>query len=61
MPAAISADFAIDPAYRGFGPALALQRATLVLDEQGMLCAYGCPNELSEPIVKRVGYADVGS
>ncbi len=61
VPAAISADFAIDPAYRGFGPALSLQRATLkVLGEQGMLCAYGCPNELSEPIVKRVGYEDVG-
>ena len=61
VPAAISADFAIDEAYRGFGPALALQRATLkVLGERGMLCAYGSPNRLSEPIVKRVGYEDVG-
>ena len=61
VPAAISADFSIDPAYRGFGPALALQRATLkVLDEQRMRCAYGCPNRLSEPIVKRVGYEDAG-
>jgi len=60
--AAISADFAIDPDHRGFGPALALQRASLKsLAERGMVCAYGCPNPLSEPIVKRVGFAEVGA
>jgi GNAT superfamily N-acetyltransferase len=62
VPAAISADFAIDPEYRGFGPALALQRASLkTVAERGMVCAYGCPNPLSEPIVKRVGFEEVGA
>ncbi len=60
--AAVSADFAIDPEYRGFGPALALQRASLKsLPERGMMCAYGCPNPLSEPIVKRVGFEEVAA
>jgi GNAT superfamily N-acetyltransferase len=59
--AAISGDFAIDPEHRGFGPALALQRASLKsLPERGWMCAFGCPNELSEPIVKRVGFEEVG-
>src|SRR5215213_4134625 len=60
--AAISGDFAIDPDHRGLGPALALQRASLKsLAERGMVCAYGCPNPLSEPIVKRVGFVEVGA
>ena len=59
--AAISADFAIDPGHRGLGPALPLQRAALeLLAEEGLACAYGCPNPLSEPIVKRVGFENVG-
>ncbi|MBN1529453.1 MAG: GNAT family N-acetyltransferase [Thermoleophilaceae bacterium] len=61
VPAAISGDFSIDPEYRGFGPALALQRASLkTLPERGWMCAFGCPNELSEPIVKRVGFEETG-
>lgn len=59
--AAISADFAIDPDHRGFGPALALQRASLAtVAEGGLMCAYGCPNPFSEPVVGRVGFKEVG-
>ena len=61
VPAAISADFAIDPDHRGFGPALALQRASLAtLGGSGLMCAYGCPNPFSEPVVGRVGFTEVG-
>jgi GNAT superfamily N-acetyltransferase len=61
LPAAIGGDFAVDAAHRGFGPAVALQRATTsVLAERDLRCAYGSPNRFSEPIVGRAGYADVG-
>jgi hypothetical protein len=61
LPAAIGGDFAVDAEHRGFGPALALQRATTsVLSERNFACVYGSPNRFSEPIVGRVGYADVG-
>jgi GNAT superfamily N-acetyltransferase len=60
VPAAIGGDFAVDEGHRGFGPAVALQRATTaVLEERELSCAYGSPNESSEPIVARAGYADV--
>jgi hypothetical protein len=61
VPAGIGGDFAVDEGHRGFGPALALQRATVpALSERGLKCAYGSPNSSSEPIIARVGYADVG-
>jgi hypothetical protein len=61
LPAAIGADFAVDAGHRGLGPAVALQRATTsALSERNLKCAYGSPNEASEPIVGRAGYADVG-
>jgi hypothetical protein len=61
VPAAIGGDFAVDAGHRGFGPAVALQRATLpALSERNLKCAYGSPNTSSEPIVGRAGYADVG-
>src|SRR3954469_3765995 len=61
LPAAIGGDFAVDAEHRGFGPAVALQRATIgVLSERNLRCAYGSPNRFSEPIVGRAGYADVG-
>ena len=61
VPGAISGDFAVDDGHRGFGPSVALQRAVVsALEENGLRCAYGYPNENSEPIVKRVGYADLG-
>jgi hypothetical protein len=61
IPGAISGDFAVDDGHRGLGPSVALQRAVVsALGENGLRCAYGCPNEHSEPIVKRVGYVDLG-
>jgi hypothetical protein len=61
VPAAIGGDFAVDAGHRGFGPALALQRATTsVLSVRDFKCAYGSPNRFSEPIVGRAGYTDVG-
>ena len=61
VPAAIGGDFAVDEGHRGFGPALALQRATIpALSERGLNCAYGSPNQNSELIIGRAGYADVG-
>jgi GNAT superfamily N-acetyltransferase len=61
VPAGIGGDFAVDEGHRGFGPALALQRATIpALSQRGLKCAYGSPNRFSEPIIARVGYADVG-
>ncbi len=61
VPAGIGGDFAVDEGHRGLGPAVALQRATIPpLAERGLKCAYGSPNQSSEPIVGRVGYADVG-
>jgi hypothetical protein len=61
VPAGIGGDFAVDEGHRGFGPAVALQRATVpALAERDLRCAYGSPNTSSEPIVGRAGYADVG-
>jgi hypothetical protein len=61
VPAGIGGDFAVDEGHRGFGPALALQRATIPpLAERGLRCAYGSPNSNSELVVGRAGYADVG-
>jgi GNAT superfamily N-acetyltransferase len=61
VPAGIGGDFAVDEGHRGFGPALALQRATIsAVSERGLACAYGSPNQNSELIVGRAGYADLG-
>jgi hypothetical protein len=61
VPARIGGDFAVDSRHRGFGPALALQRATIAaLPELGLSCAYGSPNGNSELIIGRAGYTDVG-
>jgi hypothetical protein len=59
VPAALSGDFVVDEGHRGFGPALALQRAlTGTLAECGFACAYGTPNDDSEPVIARAGYAE---
>jgi len=61
VPGAISGDFAVDDGHRGFGPSIALQRAVVsALEQKGIRCAYGYPNEYAEPIIKRVGYVDLG-
>jgi hypothetical protein len=59
VPAAVAGDFAVDDGHRGLGPAIPLQRAAVgALAERS--CAYGYPNEHSEPITRRVGYTDLG-
>jgi hypothetical protein len=61
VPAAVAGDFAVDDGHRGLGPAVPLQRAAVnALGGRGLACAYGYPNEHSEPITRRVGYADLG-
>jgi Acetyltransferase (GNAT) domain len=61
VPGAVTGDFAVDDGHRGLGPSVALQRALVsAMDENGVRCAFGYPNEYSEPIVKRVGYVDLG-
>src|SRR4051794_12150783 len=61
VPAGIGGDFAVDEGHRGFGPALALQRATATaVSERGLKCAYGSPNQNSELVVARAGYANAG-
>ena len=61
VPGAMSGTVAVDDGHRGFGPSIALQRAVVsALTENGTRCAYGYPNEYSEPIIKRVGYVDLG-
>ena len=57
----VSGDFAVDADHRGFGPALAIQRALLArLGERGLSYLYGVPNPFSEAITRRVGYRDLG-
>jgi GNAT superfamily N-acetyltransferase len=58
--AGVGGDFAVDERHRGFGPALALQRASIqALPELGMSCSFGSPNNNSELILGRAGYTDV--
>ena len=59
--AGVEGDFAVDTAHRGFGPALAIQRALFDrIGGRGLSCVYGVPNPFSEAITRRVGYRDLG-
>jgi hypothetical protein len=61
VPAAVAGEFAVDDGHRGLGPAVPLQRAAVnALGDHGLACAFGYPNEHSEPITRRVGYVDLG-
>jgi hypothetical protein len=61
VPAAVAGEFAVDDGHRGLGPAVPLQRAAVnALGDPGLVAAFGYPNEHSEPITRRVGYADLG-
>jgi GNAT superfamily N-acetyltransferase len=58
---AVFGDFAIDPEHRGFGPALALQETLLsAMSAMNLYCAYGSPNKLTEAVIRRLGWLDVG-
>jgi len=57
----IAADFAIDEKHRGFGPALALQRDLLAaLPDAGLSFVLATPNIASQPIIRRLGYQELG-
>lgn len=57
----MAGDFAVDASHRGFGPALPLQRSLLSLvSDNDVRFVYGTPNEASEPLFQRLGYADLG-
>jgi GNAT superfamily N-acetyltransferase len=60
-PAAVAGDFVVDEAFRGFGPAVALQRSLLSLcSQRGWAFAYGLPNPAASAVLKRVGYRELG-
>lgn len=59
--AAVPCDFAVVKKHRVGGAALAIQRAfTAESHADGHSFLFGCPNHMSLPIVKRVGYHVVG-
>jgi hypothetical protein len=58
---AIGGDFVVDRPHRALGPALALQRALIdLLPANGFHFVYGAPNQFSDPVMARVGFAEVG-
>ena len=59
--AGIAGDFAVDRKHRTFGPAITLQKSLLAsLDDEGVDVAYSIPNELSGPLLVRLGYKEIG-
>lgn len=60
--AGIAGDFVIDKEHRGFGPAIALQKAIISkAREEGFEILYGIPNNKSEAVLLRVGYRKLGN
>lgn len=62
VPAGQAIDLNVDQTHRSVGPALSLARA--VVEEagrQGGRLIYAFPNEYSAPVLRRVGYRDLGS
>ncbi len=58
---AVAGDFAVHPAHRAFGPALALQRElTRAADERGIRLAVGIPDGPAAGVLRRVGYRRAG-
>ncbi|HEU4370267.1 MAG TPA: GNAT family N-acetyltransferase [Methylomirabilota bacterium] len=55
--AGLATNFAVEPAARGFGPALALQRAVVAACEAGEFAfIYGFPNRAAKAVFERLGY-----
>ncbi len=58
--AGVAGDFAVDPAHRGFGPGLRLQKiARADLRAAGLDFVYSVPNERSEAVLLRAGFEAV--
>jgi hypothetical protein len=54
-------DLNVDQKHRTAGPALSLQRAVLAAVASGEIeMAYGFPNRVSEPVLRRIGYRPLG-
>lgn len=59
---AIIGDFAVEEGHRGFGPARAIQRAAVAASASGETAfILGMPNRAAERVIRRTGYADLGS
>ncbi|MBI5586778.1 MAG: GNAT family N-acetyltransferase [Deltaproteobacteria bacterium] len=59
--AGIAGDFAVDKKHRTFGPALMIQKALLAsLGAERVDFTYSIPNPLSEPLLVRLGYKEIG-
>lgn len=59
--AGVAIDFAVDSAFRVFGPALLLQRMLVKQAwAQGLEFLVGFPNQAAQAVVKRVGYEPLG-
>jgi hypothetical protein len=58
--AGVIMDFVVEPAHRGFFPALRLQKELLRRGREQHSVVFGMPNALSEAVVRRAGYRRVG-
>ncbi len=59
--AGIAGDFAVDKKHRTFGPALMIQKSLLAsLKDERVDFTYSIPNKLSEPLLVRLGYREIG-
>ena len=58
--AGVLVDLAVASRHRSLGPALMLQRATLNRAMEQFDLVYGFPNPKAMPVVKRVGYSELG-
>ena len=55
--AGLATNFAVEPAARAFGPAIALQRAVVAACEAGEFAfIYGFPNRAAKAVFERMGY-----
>jgi GNAT superfamily N-acetyltransferase len=62
VPGAVAGDFAVDSEHRGVGAGAAMSRALMSsVVEDGLDYIYLCPNEASNPVLARIGYAEVGT
>lgn len=58
----ITGDFGMDKNHRILGPALKLQKSTILSKEESHIdFLYGYPNDLSEPVQRRAGFKIIGN
>lgn len=59
LSAALLGDFLVDKSHRTFFPALVLQKAVLAWGRKQRDLLYGFPNELSKPLIKKLGFREL--